>query len=451
MSGKTIAACVPQRVLWLALTDALVITATLSASVWMAARTRAAGGDATAAWNVVIVSGVLLLCLHYYDLYEFRITASLLQVATRLSQVVGTACVVLALLYYAVPQLELQRGYLVFGTVLIGTALVGSRRVFWACSHSPRLAERAVLLGQGQLAARLTAELERRPELGLRVAGAIDAPAADGGANALTELVLRERASRVIVALDRPGAPVPLSTLVELRSRGIRVEDGAETFEQATAKMALERLDLAALLALDRTDSRLRSVCARGLALLLSVSALILLWPLLALIALAIRCDSPGPVIFRQQRVGRGGRLFTLYKFRSMRISTDADGMVRPALPGDPRITRVGRWLRRCRLDELPQLVNVMRGDLALVGPRPFVLEQETALAAAIPFYSYRWTVTPGLTGWAQVQHGYCATVDDNAEKLAYDLFYIKHRSLGLDVFILFQTVKILLLGRGAR
>jgi len=167
------------------------------------------------------------------------------------------------------------------------------------------------------------------------------------------------------------------------------------------------------------------------------------------LIVLAIRLDSPGPAIFRQKRVGRGGKTFTLYKFRSMFDGLQADH--RPAEKEDDRITRLGSVLRRTRLDELPQLYNILRGDMHFVGPRPFVPEQEHELVTAIPFYNQRWNVKPGATGWAQVNRAYCATVEDNAEKLAYDLFYIKNMSISLDLLILFKTIKILLLGRGGR
>jgi lipopolysaccharide/colanic/teichoic acid biosynthesis glycosyltransferase len=169
---------------------------------------------------------------------------------------------------------------------------------------------------------------------------------------------------------------------------------------------------------------------------------------LLAMIA--IRLDSPGPAIFRQKRVGEHGKLFTVYKFRSMYDGSDRKEL-RPAEHGDNRITRVGKWLRRTRIDELPQLFNIVKGDMAFVGPRPFVPEQEEECAAKIPFYKERWLVKPGATGWAQINRGYNATLEDNREKLAYDLFYIKNVSLGLDLFIMFSTVKILLLGRGGR
>ncbi len=197
--------------------------------------------------------------------------------------------------------------------------------------------------------------------------------------------------------------------------------------------------------------SRLLLLYKRAASIALSILALIVTAPLMALIALAIWLDSGGPILFRQQRVGKGGKLFTLYKFRSMYPAADGDGDFKPAQENDERFTGVGRWLRRYRLDELPQLYNILRGDMYFIGPRPFAQQEEEELAQQIPFYPQRWAVRPGATGWAQVRNGYCASLKDNAEKLSYDLFYIKNLSVGLDLLILFQTTKILLLGRGGR
>ena len=164
-----------------------------------------------------------------------------------------------------------------------------------------------------------------------------------------------------------------------------------------------------------------------------------------------MRLDSAGPAIFRQKRVGKDGRLFTLYKLRTMYIGAENDGNFKPAQTGDPRITRVGKWLRRMRLDELPQLFNILRGDMSFIGPRPFTPNMEAEYVERIPFYEQRWTIKPGATGWAQVRHGYCSTLEDNIEKLSYDLYYIKNLSIGLDLLVFFETAKILLLGRGSR
>ena len=167
--------------------------------------------------------------------------------------------------------------------------------------------------------------------------------------------------------------------------------------------------------------------------------------------ALLIRLDSDGPAILRQTRVGENGRHFTIYKFRSMKMGADRSSTLAPAAQDDPRCTRVGKWIRRFRLDELPQLFNILKGDMNFIGPRPFVPDQEASLLRQIPYYRQRWAVRPGATGWAQVHRGYCSSMEDNADKLSYDLFYIKNLSIGLDLLTLFKTFKVLVLGRGGR
>jgi lipopolysaccharide/colanic/teichoic acid biosynthesis glycosyltransferase len=189
----------------------------------------------------------------------------------------------------------------------------------------------------------------------------------------------------------------------------------------------------------------------RIFSFVLSALGLALTLPLMALIALAIRLDSAGPAIFRQKRIGQNGKTFTLFKFRTMLDGSDKDENHRPAELTDSRFTRVGRFLRRSRIDELPQLFNILLGDMNFVGPRPFVHNQEQECVEKIPHYRQRWLVKPGATGWAQVNRGYCETIEDNVEKFAYDLFYIKNASFGLDLLILVKTMKILLLGRGSR
>ncbi len=192
-------------------------------------------------------------------------------------------------------------------------------------------------------------------------------------------------------------------------------------------------------------------VYKRVSSIVLSSLLLVITAPLLLLAAIAIRMDSPGPAIFRQRRVGKRGKTFTLFKFRTMYVHCNTSGKHWPAEENDPRITRVGGFLRRSHLDELPQLFNIFRGDMDFVGPRPFVPDQEARCAEHIPHYAQRWLVKPGATGWAQVRRGYCATLDDNAEKLAYDLFYIEHLSIWLDLIIVCETLKIMLFGRAGQ
>jgi exopolysaccharide biosynthesis polyprenyl glycosylphosphotransferase len=240
--------------------------------------------------------------------------------------------------------------------------------------------------------------------------------------------------------------------LLAIKSQYARVQDGTELYEALSGKLPIESLRLSWLLFSPGFHvSQKLLLYKRVFSLVFALVLLLLASPLMLLTALAIRLDSPGPIIFRQKRIGKLGSTFTLFKFRSMFDSSEAGDNHRPAMANDNRVTRVGRLLRRTRLDELPQLYNILRGDMYFVGPRPFVPSQEEELAKVIPFYSQRWSVKPGATGWAQVNRGYNATVEDNAEKLAYDLFYIKNMSITLDLFILFKTIKILILSRGGR
>jgi exopolysaccharide biosynthesis polyprenyl glycosylphosphotransferase len=273
-----------------------------------------------------------------------------------------------------------------------------------------------------------------------------------GDLDDLPSVVKRERVDRLIISLsDRRGA-LPVWPLLDLKARGVQVQDGAEAYEAITGKVHLDSLRPSWFLFSDGfAVSRSMLLYKRLASIVLSIAGLTLGAPLMALIAIAIRLDSKGPAIFRQKRVGLDGKLFTVFKFRSMVENADGGRAVRPAEEQDRRVTRVGRFIRRCRLDELPQLFNILRGDMYFIGPRPFTPNLEESFTKTIPFYAQRSRIKPGATGWAQVHRGYCVSVEDNAEKLAFDLFYIRHMSIGLDCLILFQTVKILLLGRGAR
>ena len=267
----------------------------------------------------------------------------------------------------------------------------------------------------------------------------------------IEELVLERNVQRVLVTMGDRRGKLQVEALLNLKARGVYIQDGPEYYESVTGKIPLESLRLSWLLfspgfhvrAALRIYKRLFSIALGSVAILLTS-------PLMLLAVIAIRLDSPGPAMFRQKRVGEHGRLFTVYKFRSMYDGSDKKKW-KPAEHGDARVTPVGKWLRRARIDELPQLFNIVKGDMAFVGPRPFVPEQEEECAQKIPFYKERWLVKPGATGWAQINRGYNATLEDNREKLAYDLFYIKNVSFGLDLYIMFATVKILLLGRGGR
>jgi sugar transferase (PEP-CTERM system associated) len=454
----------PSRTLLLAGTELLLITAALLAAVILRFH-----GDVELALlyeggvlRIGTACLVLMLCMHYYDLYNSPVLCRPAEAFTRLVQVLGTTSVILAGIYYVYPQVQLGRAPFIIWIILAGLILAGWRRLFFALNKSAKLSHRTVLLGSGPMATSLSSEIELRPELGLNLLGYVGTPDDDeGGLNGLrhlcdiqdlSDLVERDRVTRIILTdIERCGR-LPVDLLLKLKARGTVFQDAADVYEAVTGRLCLDALRPSWLLfANGFCVSPFTLFQKRMASIILSSISILLSAPLMALIALAIRLDSPGPAIFRQKRVGKDGKIFTMYKFRSMWLGADADGDPRPATDNDERVTRVGRRLRRMRLDELPQLFNIFKGDMYFIGPRPFVPNMEEELIQKIPFYAQRSIVKPGATGWAQIRRGYCATVKDNVEKLGYDLFYIKHLSFGLDFLILFETLKILVLGRGGR
>jgi exopolysaccharide biosynthesis polyprenyl glycosylphosphotransferase len=271
-------------------------------------------------------------------------------------------------------------------------------------------------------------------------------------AEELSRTVKFLRANRIVVAMDDRRGRLPVDLLLSLKCRGLRVQDGVEVYEAITGKVPIESVRLGGLLFSPGChSSRIHMVYKRAASILVSIIGLVLSLPLLPFIILAIKLTSPGPAIYRQRRMGRDDVVFECYKFRTMRANAEADTGPTWARDDDPRITRVGKFLRLSRMDEIPQLWNVLRGDMSLVGPRPERPEFVDKLSREIPHYQLRQTVRPGITGWAQVCYKYGNSIEDMREKLRYDLFYIRNMSAGLDLLIVFQTVKIILLGRGAK
>jgi exopolysaccharide biosynthesis polyprenyl glycosylphosphotransferase len=411
------------------------------------------GGD-----RIALVVCVFIMCMYYFDLYDSTVLRSQREVFTRLIQVFGAVCIILALVYSLFPAMRLQQNVFGAGALAAASVTVLWRRLFSLVSTWPLFMERVLVLGDGVLAQNLLKEIHDRRELGIQVVAHISEdqdwsswqrPGMPAFAAEIDRVTRVLRVRRIIVSMKERRGRLPVESLLALKKRGVMIQDGSELYQIITGKISLDSLLPSMLLFSPGFQvSRLFLLYKRTFSLVFSAVALLLTFPLMLLQAVVIRLDSPGPSIFRQRRIGKDGKIFTLYKFRSMYEGVDGD---RPAAKDDARCTRVGRWLRASRLDELPQLWNIFRGDMHLVGPRPFVPEQEAKLADEIPFYSLRWSVRPGATGWAQVNRGYCSTLAENAEKLAYDLFYIKNLSVGLDLLVIFKTVKILLLGRGAR
>lgn len=448
----------PTRTLLLSVTEAILVSLGfwLAVVLWQAEDANLYLMYENGLVRIGVVVVVFLLLMYYFDLYNSSILSNRREVVTRLVGVLGSTFVALAVLYYAFPEVSLGGRVLWFGVFVVAVAVPTWRSAFLALNRSDRFAERALIFGDGPLALPLIEEIGRRTELGMRVVGYYGDQLPISGitryrSEALEEIVRRDNIQRIIVSMGDRRGKLPVETLLKLKASGIVIQDGPEYYESITGKIPLESLRLSWLLFSPgfHVPTPLQ-IYKRVFSFSLGSLAILITGPIMLLVAAAIRLDTPGPVIFRQKRVGEHGHLFTVFKFRSMFDGSDKKGLA-PAEHGDARVTRVGRWLRRTRLDELPQLFNIIKGDMAFVGPRPFVPEQEEECAAQIPFYRERWLVKPGATGWAQINRGYNATIEENQEKLAYDLFYIKNVSVGLDLYILFSTIKILLLGRGGR
>lgn len=268
----------------------------------------------------------------------------------------------------------------------------------------------------------------------------------------LTDVVAEQRIDEIVVALsERRGGSMPLRELLDCKLRGVRVMDMAAHFEKTLGQIRLESVSAGWLIFGDGFEQGLlRSLVKRLFDIVCAALLIVLTWPLMLLTALLIAFDSSGPVLYRQSRVGLHGRLFNVVKFRSMRCDAEQDGQPRWADAADDRVTRVGRLLRKLRIDELPQLFCVLTGSMSLVGPRPERPYFVDKLTREIPYYAVRQSVKPGVTGWAQVRYHYGASVQDAAEKLQYDLYYVKNHSLLLDLVVLFETIGVVVLGKGA-
>lgn len=407
-------------------------------------------------FKLIALTLMTLLLSHGFDLYDPVHFDAKGELYSRLLLVPGWLALILAFIGKIFPTLFVGQFALVFGLIILTLALPAWRSAYaWLASQS-FLREHVYVLGTGERAQRLVEGLKEHSELGVDVVGwtgeVVGISTRQSMAAHLQEIARDRTIHRVIVALQDRRDAMPMQELLELRlHRSVDIEEATTWLEKISGKIEVEGLYPSWIIYAQ--GFRLNDVSRwlqRFLSFLVAVIGLVIAAPLIPFIALAIRVDSPGSVFYRQQRVGRGGHIFYCFKFRSMRQDAEADTGPTWADDNDPRITRVGRFLRTARLDEIPQLWCVLKGDMAFVGPRPERPEFVQGLIENIPYYGIRHIVRPGITGWAQIRYKYGNTVEDAKQKLQYDLFYIKNASIGLDVLIMFQTIKIVLLGRGA-
>lgn len=407
---------------------------------------------------VVVQASFFLL-----DLYEFREIRKRGVLYVRTLQALGLTSILLAAIFYAFPAMMFGRGvFLISLLLMLSTMILWRVFVMWLLDH-PKLAERVLILGTDKRAIDIAREALERPEQGYKIVGFVgDDPALVGQSlinptvlgltSDLQDLVNLHHINRIVLAINERRGRMPLSSLIEMKLRdGLAIEEAESFYERLTGKISTSTLRPSWLIFSGPSRRMLLyNQIRRLLDVGLSVIGLVLSLPLMALAAVAIKLDSRGPILYRQTRVGQRNQTFTIMKFRSMRVDAEPDGPVW-AGEDDPRITRVGRIIRKLRIDELPQFINIIRGEMTFVGPRPERPEFVERLEREIPYYSQRHLVKPGLTGWAQIRYPYGASVEDAVQKLQYDLYYIKNQSLLLDLVTLFETARIVLFGRGAR
>jgi sugar transferase (PEP-CTERM system associated) len=437
----------------------------ISGSMALAAQMHGAldGPDAAAAmtWKIALVTALCQLCFYYNDLYDLTVVHSNRELVVRLLQAAGAAAIVLAAACVTVPSLILDPSTFVTALGVFVVAVISWRVVFNYLARDPHLEERILILGTGSTARMLAQQIATQQDFAYRLVGFVDEGEERtfvrqhdilGNANDIDRLIGDRRVDRIVCGLSDRRGRLPIEALLRAKLSGVRVEDATTTYERLTGKILIDDLKPSWLIFSDgfRASRWTRSI-KRMLDLSLSMIVFIVAAPFMVLTAIAIALDSSGGVLYSQERVGEDGRVFKIYKFRSMRTDAEHAGTPVWARDKDDRVTRVGRFIRATRLDELPQLWNVMNGDMSFVGPRPerpFFVDQ---LAQAIPFYMQRHAVKPGLTGWAQVKYRYGSTIEDAMEKLRYDLYYIKHMSIVFDLTIVLDTVKVILFGKGAK
>ncbi len=407
----------------------------------------------------------LLLCFYYNDLYSGRPPRDRRDLALRLGKSYVAAGIFLSLLYYAIPWLTLGRGILLLHLpVSILLMLIWRISYHWAI-QSESLVENVLILGTGPTAQEIAREVLTRNKEGYRVLGflgtdpeeigrSIVNPSVLGTIDELAVMAQQAQVDTVVVALEDRRGKLPLSELVRCKTDGVRVEEAASFYETLSGQIPIRHLNPSWLIFSEGfRKSRLFRNTRRFFELGAALLAVLIALPVLLIACLFIWMETGRPIFFRQERVGEKGKNFTLFKLRTMHKDAEkGTGAVWAQANGDdPRITKVGGFLRKNRIDELPQLFNVLRGEMSFVGPRPERPQFVDQLREVIPFYDERHAVKPGITGWAQVRYGYGSTVEEAETKLQYDLYYIKNMSVWLDIMIVMDTAKVVILGRGAR
>jgi sugar transferase (PEP-CTERM system associated) len=412
------------------------------------------------AMRIGLVVASIVIGLHFNDLYSQLHVSSPINLLRQLCMAIGIAFFSQAFFSYLNAFLRVPIRVMVPGSFLALLAIFVFRMLFSRYALGVMGVEKLLLVGDSPLLEDIGAYIDRHPETGLIVAtGSRNGNGSEPSERktlldlkALRDTVKYTRPRRIVVGLSEYRNRMPVAELLELRFAGHIIEEAADTYERVIGRICLRELRPSRLIYSGELGPRRESVFYHTLTNVVgAVIGIIIALPLMLLTAIAVRLSSAGPILYRQTRVGLDGVPFTLYKFRSMRADAEKGTGAVWAAKDDPRATPVGRIIRNIRFDELPQLFNVLRGEMSIVGPRPERPEFVKTFIERIPYYAQRHSVRPGITGWAQINYKYGDTLEDTVTKLEYDLYYIKNMSLSLDMFVIFHTVKAMLLSRGAQ
>ena len=410
--------------------------------------------------QILLVMVTFQLCLYFFDLYELRDDLSLPETAVKITQAFGAGCIILGAFYYFLPFIIISTRIFWSGYFIIYVLIL-----LWRSSYNYILRHRLfvqsiIIIGTGRLAMDITHEIEERHDSPYRIVAFVGVePPAYNPRNidvfndlfALQGMLLGNKVDRIVVALDDRRGGTPIDQLLNYKLQGIAIEQGVTFYERLTGKILVDKVEPSWIIFSDGFKiGRIQAFMKRGFDILLSSMLLVFTSPIMLLSAVIIKLESPGPVFYSQERVGKGRRSFEVLKFRSMVQDAEKHGAVW-ASKNDSRVTRYGQLIRKVRIDELPQLFNVIKGEMSLVGPRPERPVFVERLKEVIPYYDIRHDVRPGVTGWAQVCYPYGASEEDALRKLEYDLYYMKHMSFPLDCLVIFKTVKTVLFVKGGR
>jgi len=410
--------------------------------------------------KILIFAFVLVLTTYFSELYSRERRFGPKEASLRISGSLILAFFTLSALYYLFPQISFSRESLILSLCAFGLV-----QFLWHCRYPillkvPGIAQKVLILGAGPLALQMQ-RIMGTANNNYVLAGFVETPEdvmtvprekIIGTMESLVDTAKREKINKIVISLSERRGVLPVRDILLCKFNGIEILDAMSFYEQITGKLMIEKINPSWFIFSDgfRVTPFMRFY-KRAFDIAFALIGILVALPLMPIIALLIKIDSPGPVFFRQLRVGGREKGFLLYKFRTMCQDAESKTGAVWAQKNDPRVTRIGRILRKTRIDEIPQLFNVLKGDMSFVGPRPERPEFVEKLKEKIPYYSKRHSVKPGVTGWAQVRYPYGASVEDALEKLRYDLYYIKNYSLLLDFGIILDTVKVVLFGRGGQ